>query len=55
MDEADWHMILWPHLRAWLARESFDLPSLEPYLGLEPPIERRGEQLGLFDPPEALR
>jgi hypothetical protein len=24
--------------------------DIEPYLGLEPPIERRAEQLGLFEP-----
>jgi hypothetical protein len=49
MEAANWHLILWPHLRAWLAREPLDLADIEPYLGLEPAIERRAEQLGLFE------
>ena len=48
LEVANWHLILWPHLRTWLAREPLDLADLEPYLGLEPPIERRAEQLPLF-------
>ena len=54
MEAANWHLILWPHLRAWLERDPLDLADLEPYLGLEPAIERRAEQLGLFEPPTAL-
>jgi len=49
MEEANWHVILWPHLRAWLAREPLEIGALEPYLGLDPPIDRRGEQMGLFE------
>jgi hypothetical protein len=49
MAAANWHLILWPHLRAWLARDPLSLADLEPYLGLEPAIERRAEQLPLFD------
>ena len=49
LDGANWHVILWPHLRAWLQRESSDLASLEPYLGLDPAIARRAEQMGLFE------
>ncbi len=48
MEASNWHLILWPHLRAWLERDPLDLADLEPYLGLEPPIERRAEQLPLF-------
>jgi hypothetical protein len=48
MDASNWHVVLWPHLRAWLARDPLDLADLEPYLGLDPPVERRAEQLGLF-------
>ena len=54
VEEAGWRFILWPHLRAWLARDPLDLPSLEPYLGLDPAILRRGEQLGLFQGPDAV-
>jgi hypothetical protein len=49
MEASNWHLILWPHLRAWLERDPLDLADLEPYLGLEPQIERRAEQLGLFE------
>jgi hypothetical protein len=48
MEASNWHIVLWPHLRAWLARDPLDLADLEPYLGLTPPIERRAEQLPLF-------
>jgi hypothetical protein len=53
MEVANWHVILWPQLRAWLARPEPDLASLEPYLGLDPAIARRGEQLNLFERPPA--
>lgn len=49
IEDANWHVILWPHLRAWLAREPLEISALEPYLGLDPAIDRRGEQMGLFD------
>ncbi|HEX3265429.1 MAG TPA: hypothetical protein VHR16_07150 [Candidatus Limnocylindrales bacterium] len=48
LDDANWHVLLWPHLRAWLERDPLDLADIEPYLGLNPPIERRAEQLPLF-------
>ncbi|HEX5590585.1 MAG TPA: hypothetical protein VFX65_09875 [Candidatus Limnocylindrales bacterium] len=54
IEEGSWNLILWPYLRAWLAREPLELSGLEPFLGLEPAVERRGEQLGLFDRPDAL-
>jgi hypothetical protein len=54
MESGNWHVLLWPHLRAWLARDPVDLNALEPFLGLDPPIERRGEQLNLFDRPDPL-
>ena len=49
IDDANWHLVLWQHLRAWLEREPSDLVSLEPYVGLDPPIARRAEQMGLFE------
>jgi hypothetical protein len=54
VEDGGWQIILWPHLRAWLARTPPDLASLEPYLGLDPPVARRGEQMGLFDRPDQL-
>jgi hypothetical protein len=41
-------VIKWNHLRGFLARDEIDLDALEPYLGLDPLVERSGEQLGLF-------
>jgi hypothetical protein len=54
LETANWHVILWPHLRAWLEREPLSLADLEPYLGLDPLVERRAEQLGLFEVPKAI-
>lgn len=54
MEASNWHLILWPHLSAWLERDPLSLGDLEPYLGLDPAIERRAEQLGLFEPRNPL-
>jgi len=54
MEAANWHVVLWPHLLAWLEREPLAMADLEPYLGLDPAIERRAEQLGLFELPKTL-
>jgi hypothetical protein len=54
LEAGTWHIVLWPHLRAWLEREPLELAGLEPYLGLDPAIERRAEQLGLFELPKAI-
>jgi hypothetical protein len=48
LDGGNWHIIKSDHLRAFLARDPLDLDDLEPYLGLEPMIDRSGEQLPLF-------
>jgi hypothetical protein len=40
--------VKWNHLRTFLASETLELSALEPYLGLDPRVERTGEQLGLF-------
>ncbi len=48
LDEGTWHIIKSGHLRTFLARDPLDLADLEPYLGLDPLIERTGEQLPLF-------
>jgi hypothetical protein len=54
METSNWHVILWPHLRAWLERDPLEMAALEPYLGLDPAIERRAEQLGLFEATNAI-
>lgn len=48
LDAGTWHIIKSNHLRAFLARDPLDLADLEPYLGLDPQIERSGEQMPLF-------
>ncbi len=48
LEAANWHIIKSVHLRTFLGRDPLDLADLEPYLGLDPPIERSGEQMPLF-------
>ena len=48
LDEGTWHIVKSDHLRAFLARDPLDLADLEPYLGLDPLIERTGQQMPLF-------
>jgi hypothetical protein len=48
LEAGTWHIIKSDHLRAFLARDPRDRADLEPYLGLDPEIERSGEQLPLF-------
>ena len=49
MERDNWHILKWNHLRAFLDRDGADLGDLEPYLGLDPVVERSGEQLPLFE------
>ena len=44
----NWHVLKANQLRAWAARDGSTLDDLEPYLGLDPAIERTGEQMALF-------
>jgi hypothetical protein len=48
IDEQGWNIVKWDHLRSFLATERPDLDELEPFLGLDPVIERGGEQMPLF-------
>ena len=48
MDAYGWHLIKWDHLRTFLAAEKPELEDLEPLLGLDPLVERGGEQMPLF-------
>ncbi len=49
LEEANWHILKWNHLRTFAAREAPTLADLEPFLGLDPAADRTGEQLGLFE------
>ena len=55
IESGNWHIIQWTHLRTWLALEPLDLDAIEPFLGLEPAVERRGRQLELFREPDGLQ
>jgi hypothetical protein len=46
--DGGWHLLKSTHLRAWAARDDPHLDDLEPLLGLDPRVERSGEQLDLF-------
>lgn len=48
LDDAGWHIIKWDHLWTFLAGDPPDLDALEPLLGLDPVVERGGEQMPLF-------
>ena len=50
VEEGNWHVLKWNHLRTFLASEAPDLADLEPLLGLDPTVERSGDQLPLFSP-----
>ena len=51
MADGGWNVIKWDHLRTWLTAERPHLDDLEPLLGLDPLVERSGEQMPLFGAP----
>ncbi|HEX5828578.1 MAG TPA: hypothetical protein VFY23_13720 [Candidatus Limnocylindrales bacterium] len=48
MDAGSWHLLKSNHLREWAGRERVELADLEALLGLDPAVERTGDQLSLF-------
>jgi hypothetical protein len=48
MERQNWHVLKWPHLETLVGRSGARLEWLEPVLGLDPLIERGGEQLTMF-------
>ena len=48
MEDGNWHILKWDHLRALAARETVTLADLEPVLGLDPGVDQGGEQMPLF-------
>jgi hypothetical protein len=49
IERDNWHILKWNHLRSFLGRDPLDLSDLEPFLGLDPIVERSGEQIPLFE------
>jgi len=47
-ERQNWHVLKWQHLDTLVAREGARIEWLEPVLGLDPLIERGGEQLTMF-------
>jgi hypothetical protein len=48
IEDDGWNLIKWDHLRTFLAAERPDFDDLEPLVGLDPVVERGGEQMPLF-------
>jgi hypothetical protein len=48
LESGGWHLLKANHLRDWAARDEVGLADLEPLLGLDPDVERTGDQLALF-------
>ena len=48
MERQNWHVLKWEHLNTLAARSGARMEWLEPVLGLDPLIERGGEQLTMF-------
>jgi hypothetical protein len=48
IERQNWHFLKWQHLATLLARDGASLDWLEPILGLDPLIERGGQQLTMF-------
>jgi hypothetical protein len=48
VERQNWHFLKWQHLDALAAQDQASLERLEPVLGLDPLIERGGQQLTMF-------
>jgi hypothetical protein len=48
LEEDNWHILKWEHVRRLQAVPRADLATLGPLIGLDPDIERQGDQMGLF-------
>jgi hypothetical protein len=49
LERDNWHILKWNHLRSFLKRDPLELGDMEPFLGLDPVVERSGDQLPLFE------
>ena len=48
LERQNWHILKWQHLQTLVDRDGANIEWLEPVLGLDPLIERGGEQLTMF-------
>jgi hypothetical protein len=49
VERDNWHILKWNHLHSFLERDPLELRDMEAYLGLDPVVERSGEQMPLFN------
>ena len=48
LEQGGWHLVKANHLREWASHDDVSLSDMEPLLGLDPAVERTGDQLSLF-------
>jgi hypothetical protein len=48
VEQQNWHFLKWQHLETLVGLETAGLERMEPVLGLDPLIERGGQQLTMF-------
>jgi hypothetical protein len=48
LEAGSWHLIKANHVRDWAQRDEPAMADLEPLLGLDPDVERTGDQMALF-------
>ena len=48
LETGGWHLVKANHVRDWVRQDAVELGDLEPLLGLDPVVERTGDQLSLF-------
>jgi len=48
LEAGSWHLLKSSHLREWARRDEPTIADLEPLLGLDPAVERTGDQMALF-------
>ena len=49
LEAGGWHLAKANHLMDWAARDEVSMADMEPLLGLDPAVERTGDQLALFN------
>ncbi len=48
LDSGAWHFLKAGHLIEWAGRDHVELADLQPLIGLDPAVERTGDQMALF-------
>jgi hypothetical protein len=48
LEQDNWHILKWSHVRRLHAARQVSLAALGPLLGLDPEVERGGDQMAMF-------